>query len=90
MEVQEVYKMITEVKIPISEVTNEDCMAMMARKPNKYYDLSIVDPPYGIGVNQMNMGSRKTVSPDKRTWDKEVPRDEYFNELFRVSKNETI
>jgi site-specific DNA-methyltransferase (adenine-specific) len=33
----------------ISEVTNEDCMEGMARYPDKYFDLAIVDPPYGIG-----------------------------------------
>jgi site-specific DNA-methyltransferase (adenine-specific) len=35
----------------ISEVTNEDCMEGMARYPDKYFDLAIVDPPYGIGEN---------------------------------------
>ncbi len=42
---------------PISEVTNEDCMIMMSRYPDKFFDLAIVDPPYGIGADLMNMGS---------------------------------
>jgi len=36
----------------ISEVTNEDCMEGMARYPDKYFDLAIVDPPYGININE--------------------------------------
>ena len=42
----------------ISEVTNEDCMEGMARYPDKYFDLAIVDPPYGININ-MNAGRKK-------------------------------
>lgn len=41
-----------------SQVTNEDCMALMARYPDKYFELAVVDPPYGIGIN-VNMGRRK-------------------------------
>jgi site-specific DNA-methyltransferase (adenine-specific) len=42
----------------ISEVTNEDCMEGMARFPDKYFDLAIVDPPYGIGeANEKRMQS---------------------------------
>jgi site-specific DNA-methyltransferase (adenine-specific) len=48
----------------ISEVTNEDCMEGMARYPDKYFDLAIVDPPYGIGEdggkNHSTMWSNKT------------------------------
>ena len=40
----------------ISEVTNEDCMEGMARYPDKYFDLAIVDPPYGIGMDGGNIG----------------------------------
>ena len=42
------------------EITNEDNMQLMARYPDKYFDLAIVDPEYGIGVN-MNMGKRKGI-----------------------------
>lgn len=76
--------------MPISIATNEDCMVMMSRYPDKFFDLAIVDPPYGIGVNQMNMGGRKTVKPDSRKWDCEIPSSEYFNELSRVSKNQIV
>lgn len=67
-----------------------DCMAMMREMPDKAYDLAICDPPYGIGVNSMRMGSRKTVMPDKRSWDDEIPKPEYFDELRRVSKKQII
>jgi site-specific DNA-methyltransferase (adenine-specific) len=69
---------------------NTDCMEFMRNVPDKYYDLAIVDPPYGIGVNQMNMGSRKTVKPTNKTWDNCIPSAEYFNHLFRVSSNQII
>ena len=74
----------------ISEVYNIDCMEGMAKYPDKYFDLAIVDPPYGIGVNSMNMGSRKTVKPDNKKWDNDIPDKLYFYELFRVSKNQII
>ena len=69
---------------------NTDCMEGMKEIPDKYFDLAIVDPPYGIDVNKMNMGSRKNVKPSDKEWDKEVPDKEYFEELFRVSKNQII
>lgn len=62
-----------------------DCMELMRGFSDKHFDLAIVDPPYGIGVNSMRMGSRQTVLPDKRTWDDQVPSAEYFAELARVS-----
>ena len=72
-------------------MTNEDNMALMSRYPDKYFDLAIVDPPYGIGQTSMNMGSRKTIIPDKtKTWDNSIPTNEYFNELKRVSKNQIV
>ena len=42
----------------ISKVTNEDCMEMMVRYPDKYFELAIVDPPYGIGENGDRNASR--------------------------------
>jgi len=67
-----------------------NCMELMRETPDNAYDLAIVDPPYGIGVNSMNMGSRKTVRPDKRSWDDEIPTPEYFAELRRVAKRQII
>jgi site-specific DNA-methyltransferase (adenine-specific) len=66
-------------------------MEFMKTKPDKYYDLAIVDPPYGIDVN-MNMGKKKGEKAryKKKDWDKEIPTSEYFAELFRVSKNQIV
>jgi site-specific DNA-methyltransferase (adenine-specific) len=66
-----------------SQTFNEDCMAVMARYPDKYFDLAVVDPPYGIDIEQR-------VFKDDKKWDTEIPTKEYFNELFRVSKNQII
>ena len=74
-----------------SEVFNIDCMELMSRYPDKYFDLAVVDPPYGINVNAMNMGGRSTVKPDKnKKWDLSIPDKVYFIELMRVSKNQII
>jgi site-specific DNA-methyltransferase (adenine-specific) len=73
-------------------ITNEDNMLLMARYPDNYFDLAIVDPPYGININN-NMGRRKGDKHSghkKVKWDNEIPSQEYFNELFRVSKNQII
>jgi len=64
-------------------ITNEDNMEMMSRYPDNYFELAIVDPPYGI-----NYESR--VFKDGKKWDTEIPKKEYFMELFRVSKNQII
>ena len=75
-----------------SEVFNEDCMVGMSRYPDKYFDLAVVDPPYGINISS-NMGRRKGDKPSeykKVTWDKKPPGKEYFEELFRVSKNQVV
>jgi site-specific DNA-methyltransferase (adenine-specific) len=66
------------------EITNEDNMELMARYPDKYFDLAIVDPPYGIGFDN------KIRDKKNKSWDNSIPKNEYFNELFRVSKNQII
>jgi site-specific DNA-methyltransferase (adenine-specific) len=76
--------------MPISTVECCDCMDFMAQFPDKFFDLAIVDPPYGIGVNQMNMGGRNTIRPTTKKWDDSIPNPEYFKELFRVSKEQII
>ena len=87
----------------ISEVTNEDCMEGMARYPDKYFDLAIVDPPYGIGeaagknasrnIGFGKKGSKKIcLAKDygNKNWDNKPCNYEYFIELQRVSKNQII
>ena len=77
------------------EATCEDCMALMARYPDKHFDLAIVDPPYGIscGDNKSGMGRRKgdaKATYKMGDWDAVPPPPEYFDELRRVSKNQII
>lgn len=79
-------------------ITNEDNMLLMARYPDNYFDLAIVDPPYGIDLANMNMGIGNTPKASKaknrkwkpKDWDSSIPSNEYFKELFRVSKNQII
>ena len=75
----------------ISEVKNMDCMEYMSQFPDKYFELAIVDPPYGIGANKMTLGNgKKKIFRGNNDWDNVIPSKEYFNELFRVSKNQII
>ena len=79
----------------ISEVTNEDCMLMMARYPDKFFDLAIVDPPYGntdaIGlIDNKRKGTQATRRTNYKTFANIAPIEEYFTELNRVSKNQII
>jgi site-specific DNA-methyltransferase (adenine-specific) len=70
------------------KITNEDNMVLMACYPDKYFDLAIVDPPYGYGnkeTNILNFRQKK----QHRDWNV-APSEKYFNELFRVSKNQII
>jgi len=69
---------------------NQDCMEAMKDMSDNQFDLAIIDPPYGINVNQMNMGGRKTIEPTDKKWDNSIPEKKYFDELFRVSKDQII
>ena len=77
--------------MPISQVFNMDCMEGMKQYPDKYFDLAVVDPPYGIEIN-MNMGRRKgkRSAHENKDWDNSIPNPEYFIELARVSNNMII
>ena len=76
-------------------ITNECNMELMARYPDNYFELAIVDPPYGIGID----GQKKSINKNpkhnrkehtQKNWDNAIPTEEYFNELKRVSKNQII
>tara|TARA_R110000803_G_scaffold59227_1_gene117736 strand:+ start:315 stop:944 length:630 start_codon:yes stop_codon:yes gene_type:complete len=72
-------------------LTNEDNMELMSRYPNNYFELAIVDPPYGIDVNKMSLGDgAKKQKRHKEYKDNSIPKKEYFEELKRVSKNQII
>lgn len=74
---------------------NMDCMDGMKQFPDKFFDLAIVDPPYGLGID----GQKESISKNpkhnrkqhiRKSWDSSIPDKDYFYELFRVSKNQII
>ena len=77
------------------QITNEDNMELMARYEDNYFDLAIVDPPYFEEYGKTNYTGAsitkkgiKRISTDIENWD--IPNENYFKELFRVSKNQII
>ena len=79
---------------PFSIVYNEDCVQGLKRFSDNYFDLAIVDPPYGIGAGSVNFQSGTRKKPSKfhkvNDWDNSIPTAEYWAELFRVSKNQIV
>ena len=73
-------------------ITNECNMMLMARYPDNYFDLAIVDPPYGLGKATTEGGNKKNtqVKFKKHNWDNQIPNKEYFEKLKRVSKEQII
>jgi site-specific DNA-methyltransferase (adenine-specific) len=100
----EVIEMPVEVKrsevkaLPISGVTScttsevylMDCVQGLRHYPDNHFDLAVVDPPYGIGMDGGNVGYKGANNFEKKNWDKETPPTEYFVELWRVSKERII
>lgn len=103
--------------MPKSEAFCMDCMEAMKQFPDKYFDLAVVDPPYGINADNFKNGAGSKDHPKGSTannlakgrlnsgggklknrilnrsdcsWDRNPPSDEYFKQLFRVSKNQVI
>ncbi len=78
------------------QITNEDNIKLMARYPDNHFDLAIVDPPYGIGFSDYERGKssyktkKRHTKNGKKKWDDKVPCEMFFNELFRVSKNQIV
>lgn len=80
----------------ISETHFCDCMEFMKGKPDKFWELAIVDPPYGLGKRLIEGGKkggmsslRKLADSKVEGWDK-IPSEQYFTELKRISKNQII
>ena len=75
------------------EITNEDNMELMKRYPDNYFSLALVDPPYGLGDRLTSGGSSskyiKQQTENVKKWDI-IPTKEYWNELFRISKNQIV
>lgn len=83
-------------KIGNSIVYLQDCIEGMKQFPDGYFELAVCDPPYGIGAT-VTIGSGDLKSARKgqnkwgnKEWDNKRPPDEYFKELFRISKNQII
>lgn len=79
------------------ELLNMDCMEYMRQQPDNAFNLAIVDPPYGINFGEFNRtnkdskGNRFKADKYKNAdWDSSIPTDDYFRELFRVTKNQII
>jgi len=92
-------RVIKDISAPVksvSEVFQMDCLLYMKTVPDKFFNLSIVDPPYGINAdgvafkNGLNCVANGFKSHKKSNWDFKIPTKEYFKELFRVSKNQII
>jgi len=76
----------------IKKIINDDCINIMPKYADDYFDLAIVDPPYGIKIQQSG-GTPKHLgfkNYTKKNWDNNIPSKEYFEQLFRVSKNQII
>lgn len=82
--------------LELNKIYLMDCMEGMAQIPDKYFELAIVDPPYFEGPNKRRfygntvspIGVRRVDYPVTTEW--EIPKESYFAELFRVSKNQII
>lgn len=80
----------------LNELYNMDCMEGMKLIPDKYFDLAIVDPPYFNGPNKRKyygrninrLPVRKKFYESIESWD--IPDEEYFKELKRISKNQIV
>jgi len=84
----------------LNTINNEECLQAMKKLPDKYFELAIVDPPYGIGMDKTTLSNRASNSKKFKNYkgkqyigewidNKPAPK-EYFKELFRISKNQII
>ena len=80
-------------RLPFLSLFHADCMEIMKQYPDKYFDLAIVDPPYGMPKDSTHgrgkLKNRILNNGSVEKWDI-APKSEYFEELFRVSKNQII
>ena len=85
-------------KLNDNDVYEGDCLEFMKMLPNRYFDLIITDPPYGINAgeqeakNNKQHGNAITKCRDwgQIKWDKDKITKEYVDEMIRVSKNVII
>ena len=82
--------------VPLSEVYLEDCVTALKRYADNHFDLAIVDPPYGLGIDGQKLNNTNKNPKHNRKahsfkgWDNAIPNAEYFSELKRVSKNQIV
>ena len=76
--------------VPSSEVYLEDCVTALKRFNDNHFDLAIVDPPYGIDMANKINSVTGGIKHNAKDWDKYTPAQEYWDELFRVSKNQIV
>ena len=67
-----------------------DCMEAMKSFPDGFFDLAVVDPPYGIDMANKINSVAGGIKHNAKDWDKYTPTQEYWDELFRVSKNQIV
>lgn len=66
-----------------------DCMDYMRSWPDNAFDLAVVDPPYGINIGN-GLGNGKKDYKMHKSWQMQAPTKDYFDELFRVSRNQIV
>ncbi len=82
--------------VPTSEVYLEDCVKALKRFNDNHFDLAIVDPPYGLddwnerGINKKTMNKKHMNLKQIQNFEMKAPNQDYFNELFRVSKHQIV
>ncbi|HRU50155.1 MAG TPA: hypothetical protein P5155_01490 [Candidatus Absconditabacterales bacterium] len=75
----------------INKVHCGDCLEFMKQIPDKSIDLVLTDPPYGIGMNKhFGNGANEKMYISDDDWDLDIPDKQYFDEIFRISKNQII
>ncbi len=79
----------------LNKLYNRDCMEAMKEIPDKYFELAICDPPYGIGIDGQKLSINKNPKHNRKahtqkSWDHAIPPEDYFRELERVSVNQII
>ena len=72
------------------DLLNMDCMDYLRECEDNAFDLAIVDPPYGLDRFKSGGSHLNKYGSEFGAWNNEKPSDEYFNELFRISKNQII
>ena len=79
------------IKELLNKITHGDSFEIIKQLPDKCIDLILTDPPYGINANSMQLGrSGHKLPRANKEWDSSVPDNNFFLEMFRVSKNQII